>query len=146
MGCWGARTPRGLGAGTLAHRSAARMDSALLKWVWSGSMCIWHMLTQPRHLGNAFTLTKLNLNIARGWNRSRGAALGCPGPICMVHGSLGAAAKSDPWAWGHPLKTRPKRNSPSAPQVAAAQANLPTEGKAGTAIMGLKSIYFVTWI
>ena len=122
MGCWGARTPRSLGAGTVAHRGAAGMDSAVLKWIWSSSLCIWHVLMQPRHFGNAFTLTKLNLNLARGWNGSLGAALGCPGPIHTVHGSLGAAAKPGPWAWGCPPKTQPNRNSPSAPQVAAAQA------------------------
>lgn len=114
------------------------MDSAGLKWIRSGSVRIWHVLMQPKHLGNVFTLTKLNLNIAWGWNGSLSAALGYPGPIRAVHRTSGAAAKPGPWVWGCPLKTPPNRNSPSALQVAAAQAKSAHQKEGRSCDCGIK--------
>jgi len=70
VGFCGTWTPRGLGAGTLAHHGPAGTNSAVLKWIRGRSMRTGHVLMQPRHPGNASTLAKLDLRVDQGWNNA----------------------------------------------------------------------------
>lgn len=92
-------------------------------------MCIWHTLIQPRHSGNAFTLTKLNVKVAQGWSGSLGAALGAQVPSMRCTGAR-TLLQSQVLGLGTPTGHPAEEKEPISPTASCCSSHIcPPKGR-----------------